>query len=116
MKKELVEGALQSAFMYTDDKRYDIDDWTYIKFHDFNEFGGEDILNYGVTVTMTDLDDDCNIYTAFEKNYRLGYYAFGSVGNLLFDGKRCMDFLIDDIMVDFFGAEKKVYEEYDWEA
>ena len=116
MNRENIESALQSAFMYTDDKRYDIDNWTYIKFHDFNEFGGEDINNYGITVNMTDVDENFNLYTAYEKDYRLGYYAFGSIGNLIFDGKRCMDFLIDDIMVDFFGAEKKVYDEWDWEV
>lgn len=102
-EREAVETAVFNAFVYGGNDFQPIDVNTYVEPIDNNEFGDEDYRRTGIRVHQIDF----STHETKVKDYELGDYLRIGVAELMYwGGKEFIDWMIDDILCDFYGYEK----------
>lgn len=107
--RDAVFTALFQSIIYEDkERRSVIDDKTYVKFIDNNEFGDVDFNRMGIRVNRIDFSDN----SIHGKDYEFGQYVRVGLGQLLlFGGRDFVYDMVDDILYDFYGIERPSMEE-----
>lgn len=89
MKYNKIKEAIFQSLMHMGEVQYPIGSGYDLKFHDYNEWGDENIENYGVQLLKNG---------AVVGDYKIGSYSGGTIGNIVYFGHHIVNDMSTAIM------------------
>ena len=103
MKYNKIKEGIFNSLMYMGEVQYPIGRGYDVRFHDYNEWGDENIENYGIQLLKNGV---------VVGDYKIGSYSGGTIGNILYFGRNIINDMATAVMGSVVGTKEEVVLNY----